>query len=224
MKKILLFISAITFAAFFLSGITCEAQGLVNVSFESAKRLGQGRFDIKPVFTHYSYSYKGQTESVGNHYGAIFGVGISQNFDLKARYERAVSTETEYGRSHSDYFSLIPKVGFTKNVSFLVPFSLYTSSHYGETWNLYSIAPSLLATLPVLPNKADVSASIKGDILFGEGESEGMLGFTLGAGISNDLNFWAIRPEVGYMIHPGDDGGQWSWGLSLQLLFGKKAK
>ncbi|MBK8232864.1 MAG: hypothetical protein IPK72_20365 [Candidatus Eisenbacteria bacterium] len=44
-----------------------------------------------------------------------------------------------------------------------------------------------------------------------------MLARNLGAGLSNDLSRWAIRPEIGFLISPDDEGVYVSYGLGFTV-------
>jgi hypothetical protein len=62
---------------------------------------------------------------------------------------------------------------------------------------------------------------LKGDYIINSGEdveNDFLLGFNVGAGFSNNLNKWAIRPEAGYLFKPGEDIGFWNIGVGIQVI------
>lgn len=44
-----------------------------------------------------------------------------------------------------------------------------------------------------------------------------MRAWNMGAGLSKELTRWAIRPEIGFLISPGDEGIFVSYGLGFTV-------
>jgi hypothetical protein len=74
----------------------------------------------------------------------------------------------------------------------------------------------LLGTLRASP-AFELNPSVKAFYPFAVEDPELFLGFTLGAGISSDLDRWAIRPEIGAVINPGEGGTTWGWTLGFSF-------
>jgi hypothetical protein len=220
-----------------LLGVTmfsCVSVSPVHSSFERAATLGKGTIELMGNYTHYVATGGGESAASNNNYGARIGYGVAKNIDLKLRYEKLVPADEEDKATYKiNYFSVIPKVSIVeKKLSFLMPVSRYnyTEDQSGEISkdHIYSIAPQLTGTLTSAKNTADVSFSVKGDYtLYSHGQgSDLFMGFNVGAGFSNNLDKWAIRPEVGYIFKPGEGGGWWSMGIGAQFILptGKKSK
>jgi hypothetical protein len=221
-KNLLLSIAAIP--AIFL--FSCATVAPVNTSYERAATLGKGGLELAGSYSHYSFSGDGESTPTNNNYGAKVGYGISNKMDVKLRYEKLVPVGLEEGsKFKANYISFIPKYSIVdKKLAFLLPLSRYNfkdASEAGETFkdHNYSIAPQFIGTFTNKTNKADLSFSLKGDLLINsEGDNDFLLGFSGGAGFSSNLDKWAIRPEVGYLFKPGETGGFWNMGIGLQVI------
>lgn len=209
-----------------LSLYSCVSVSPVHGSFERAATLGKGNIELSGNYTHYVATGDGESAASNNNYGARIGYGVTKNVDLKLRYEKLVPADEEERATYKiNYFSVIPKVSIVeKKLSFLMPVSRYnyTEDESGEISkdHIYSIAPQFIGTLTSAKNTADVSFSIKGDYaMYGHDQgSDFFVGFNLGAGFSNNLDKWAIRPEVGYLLNPSGGGGWWSMGIGAQFI------
>lgn len=49
------------------------------------------------------------------------------------------------------------------------------------------------------------------------GNGRNMRAWNMGAGLSKELTRWAIRPEIGFLISPGDEGIFVSYGLGFTV-------
>jgi hypothetical protein len=222
MKKNLL-LAAAAIPALFL--ISCATVAPVNTSYERAATLGKGGLELAGSYTHYSFSGDGESAATNNNFGGKVGYGISDKMDLKLRYEKLVPVGLDDSKFKANYISVIPKYSIVnKKFAFLLPLSRYNfkeESEAGETFkdHNYSIAPQFIGTFTNKSNQADLSFSLKGDLIIGsEGSNEFLMGFSGGAGISSNLDKWAIRPEVGYLFKPGESGGFWNMGVGLQVI------
>jgi hypothetical protein len=202
----------------------------VNTGYERAATLGKGNVDLAGSYSRYTGISEGESESLHSNYGFRAGYGLSDKVDIKLRYENISITGDGEGSLSGNYLSLVPKFSIVKNKSaFLLPISMYSGPNID---NVYSLAPQFIGTTTNSKNTIDFSGSFKGDLLFIRGENgygkdtefKFLLGLTVGAGFSQDLNKWAIRPEIGYMIEPGETGGALSYGLGLSFTLptGKK--
>ncbi|HQU71054.1 MAG TPA: hypothetical protein PKV71_06630 [Calditrichia bacterium] len=54
-------------------------------------------------------------------------------------------------------------------------------------------------------------------IPIGNPDLDVLVAFNLGLGISSDLNRWALRPEVGYLFNPGENGHYFHWSLGVSV-------
>lgn len=232
MKPFLNFCFLIITSVFFSS---C-AFAPVNNQSEKAATLKKGNFELAGSFSNYSGGGAGGFENTNNNFGARFGYGVTDRFDLKIRYEKLIPTDGFRGSGVFDegditrvnYFGVLPKFALVpQKLSLLVPVSHYGFKEQieGKEKNgaLNSIAPQILYTATSRKNKTDFSFGFKADCLFNdEGGAGVLLGTTLGAGFSSDLDKWAVRPEVGALFIAG--GAFVSYGIGVQYMFLIKRK
>lgn len=183
----------------------------INTSFESARMLGKGNAEAMGHYSHYIIADEGESEAYNNNFGLRLGYGISDKFDLKMRYIRLVP-EVE-GSSGVNYIDLAPKYAFLPGkLAGTLPVGLY----FAEGESQWVFSPKLLFTYPA-NNMFEATLAAKADI-FPDDESEVYLGFNLGFGISSNLDRWAIRPEVGLMVDPGESGRAWVLGIGFNAV------
>jgi hypothetical protein len=72
--------------------------------------------------------------------------------------------------------------------------------------------PGFLFTLPGKKNRVETTFGARTDIFF-ESEADLLIVLNLGLGLSQDLDRWAIRPDLGLVLDPGDDGVIWTFGV-----------
>lgn len=169
---------------------------------QSARLAGPGRVELTPSYSSTFLSGDGGTEKAQDHFGVQFATGVSESVDLRVRYE--------YIKIEDDgvhVLGLGPKFGLIEDrAAFYIPVG--TAIDEGiQSGDLFSFHPTLLYTWPVNPS-FELTASGKA-ILWVDRDIDDYLGFNLGAGISSDLTRWAIRPEGGVLINPGEDGRFW---------------
>ena len=208
----------------------------VNNQYEKAATLKKGNLELTGSFSDYSAGGVGGTEHTNRNFGFRAGYGITDKFDLKLRYERLMPTDGFGGEDVFDegdvkavnYFSIIPKFSLVpEKLSLLVPLSQYAyreetdGKKIDRTFN--SISPQIIYTLTGAKKKSDFSFGVKADCLLGDNGGGGvLLGTSIGAGFSSDLDKWAIRPEVGALFIAG--GAYLSYGVGLQFLVSKNKK
>jgi len=216
-----------------ISFLSC-AFAPVNNQYEKAASLKRGNIELSGSFSNYSGGGVGGFENTNRNFGGRFGYGVTDKFDLKFRYEKLMPTDGFKGTDVFDeeeiksvnYFGVIPKFALVpQKLSLLVPIS-----HYGfkEDINgketkavLNSIAPQILYTTTSRNNTTDFSVGFKADCLFTDDGGAGvLLGTTLGAGFSSDLDKWAIRPELGALFIAG--GAFVSYGIGVQFMLRKR--
>ncbi|TNE68464.1 MAG: hypothetical protein EP344_01320 [Bacteroidetes bacterium] len=189
----------------------------INTSFESARMLQKGAGELTGHYTYYTVHDDESTEGINNNFGLRLGYGIADAVDIKARYERLVPKEE--GASGINYIDLAPKVAlWPGRIAGTVPVGVYFDDEDHE----WVISPKLLFTLPA-NDQFEATFAAKADIFPEEGADD-YLGFNLGFGISNNLNRWALRPEVGVLINPGESGSSWAWGIGFNAILPHRNK
>ncbi len=87
--------------------------------------------------------------------------------------------------------------------------------------------PTILFTLPVVPNKIDFNPSVKNILSVGGYDPTGgvMMAFNAGFSISSDLSRYAIRPEYGIVYDVTRKAQYTSMGIGVSMnlsrMFGK---
>jgi hypothetical protein len=209
-KKRILFKRAISL----LIVCTLYVTGCVVAPFsdiQSAKLVGPGNVEATPHYSSIYSSYEGDSEQVQDNFGMQLGLGITSFMDVRARYE-LIHVDEDY---NVNVFGFGPKFSLIKDyVAFYTPvgFAFGEDIETSETWQVH---PTLLFTLPV-NRYFEINPSAKLLIPFQE-DSDTLVAFNLGAGISSDLEKWAIRPEIGFLFNPGEEGYYFHLSLGFSL-------
>lgn len=201
----------------------------VNLSFENAKLLEKGDGKVQASYSSYygsiydnnDESNQTKTAHYNNNFGIAFGYGISKNFNLGIRYERLsfISNEIEiFGKDYNtvdggmNYIEVGNKIRIKDDkLAFGIPLSLYIME--GES--IFSIDPRLYWTFRK-NNKFEATLTPKVHLFIADGVA-GTIGLTLGLGLSNNLDKWAFRPELGY-------DGYFSFGFGVTIYMKKQPK
>ena len=207
-------------AAIFVLAISTVACSVapINSHYESARSLRKNNMELSGSFTSYHTSDE-IVQSFNRNFGCKLGYGITDNFDLKASYQRIIPSDEDFRDEIKgvNFLSLEPKFTIAPDVFALkVPVNVYFYSMEGESSSEFSLSPTLLGTIPVSDQfEVGVAASYQ---IFLEDDTDNFLGFSLGFGLSQDLNQWAIRPEIGYQFMPDNpDGGFLNFGIGLNF-------
>jgi len=183
---------------------------------QSAKLAGKGKVEATPSFSTIQYSDDNNDDSrhVQDNFGIQAAYGMSNNADFRLRFEHIV-----IDKEGEDPFNVIgfgPKIGIVEGaVALNLPFgfALRDGIDVSETWEFH---PTLLLT-PLGGNQFEVNTSAKAIIPLNRENSDVLIAFNLGVGLSRNMEKWAIRPEVGILLNPGEDGRftHFSVGLSI---------
>ena len=181
---------------------------------QSARMAGEGRVELTPHYTSTSVAEGGESDGVQNHFGLQLATGITPKLDLRFRYENVWLK----GDGIFDGLSII---GFGPKVS-LIPdrLALYTpigTAIGKEVTDSWEFQPTVLFTLPVVPQKMDFTIAPKYVMQLCK-ECNDFFAFNTGLSLSSDLTRWAFRPEFG-MLFAEDKitSSQFSLGLSFYL-------
>ena len=178
------------------------------VPYESARMLPKGAVELKGSYSHVSERFEGESASINDGLGLGFGYGITDRINLKLRYERLFISDADEG---VNFIAFGPKFALVPNrVAMMFPFGVY--SYEGEsTWGVF---PNLMGTFPAANNKFEGTLGVRTDIFFEEG-ADLLIGLNAGFGISQDLDRWAIRPDFGLVLNPGEDGVILTFGVGF---------
>ena len=180
--------------------------------------MGPGRFEVTPNYSSANFSEDGESEKLQNHFGVQVATGLTPRADLRLRYEYISLVDN--GDSGVSVLGAGPKFGLVEDrVAIYAPvgFAFGDDIESGDTWQFQ---PTVLFTYP-FHNYAEATASGRGVIWLGE-DRDNFVGANLGLGLSPDLDRWAVRPEVGFLKNPGEEGTAWQWSVGFTIFFGSE--
>lgn len=209
----------------FLSVVLISALCLVVLSegcapvfsdLQGAGLVGKNRYEITPSFSTVSAQSEGESEHVQNHYGVQVGYGISDGADFRFRLER-IQLDTHGGESvGATVIGLGPKIGRRHgSVALYLPVGMAFGEDVEED-ETFEFHPTLLTSIPLLP-EVEFSPSFKVLIPLTRENADVLVAVNLGMGIGQ-LDRFAIRPELGFLFNPGEEGNflQFSLGLAFR--------
>jgi hypothetical protein len=192
---------------------------------QSAKLVDKGRVELTPSASRVGFSNDDDDESghVQNDFGVQVGVGLHEAVELRGRYEHV---KVAGDGPSFEVVGFGPKIRLVRDrLALYVPVgrafggpddSDLVNSDLSETW---AVHPTLLFTVPA-HRTVEVNASAKYLVpLKGKG-GDNLVAFNLGLGLGPNLERWAIRPEAGILLSPGESGHFYH--LSLGLSFRPK--
>jgi hypothetical protein len=186
---------------------------------QSARLAGTGRIEATPSFSTVSFSGDGESERIQTHVGLQVATGIGARTDLRLRFERIDVRDEDFG---ANVIGFGPKFSLMFDriaLNLPVGFAFGSDIEMSETWQIH---PTLLGTLPVHP-AVELNGSIKMLVpLVERNEIDDLVAFNIGLGIGPDLARWAIRPEVGWMFNPGEDGHFRHFSIGLTYYFDRR--
>lgn len=201
------------------------------VSFEGASALKPAQLEISlyGAGSYYTISYGGESVSgtIGYLPGLKVGIGIVNNFDVKASYSRGFyKRATKLEDSKSNNISIMPKVSFLQgHLAFQLPFTVmlanvsYNGEERSETY--YLLSPRLIGSYRY-KQYIEVNLSPLFEVFIpGQGDDPSyFIGGNLGLALSSNLQRWSVRPEgfISYLF-PQDDVDYsflyYGWGLAF---------
>jgi len=177
-------------------------------TIQSAKLVDKGKFEVTPSFSMVYFSDKGSMEHYQDDYGLQIAYGLENksNFHLRYEFINVPPMEELYGESISaNVLGFGPKIGIVKDrIAFCLPIGFAFGGNIEDISDTWEFHPTLIATLPV-SNNFEFNPSSKVLVPL-SGDSDILIAFNLGAGISTNLDKWAIRPEAGFLLNPGEEG------------------
>jgi hypothetical protein len=194
-----------------LFGVANSSQGCAPVfsDLQGARVLAPGKMEVTPGV---SMVYPSGDDRPGQReMGVQVAAGTAPGFELRARYVRVSGIAGAAG----NVFAVGPKIALVPDrLALHLPMSFAGDG----TISGLTLSPTLLGTLPLSSTKVDFNLSGKAILPLSSG-SDKLVAIDAGLALSPDLSCWAVRPEVGMLFNPGDDGYfvQVSLGLSFAI-------
>jgi len=181
--------------------------------FQHAALVSPGEYEVTPSYSYVQSSFDGEREKVLDEFGLQLATGLSDRAELRARYHlQSIEEDKISVLAAGPKFALAPdRLALYSPIGFGFGSDIESS----ETWQ---IQPTLIGTIPASPS-LEVNLSAKG-LIWLNNDADNLVAFNLGLGLGPDLSRWAIRPEVGVLINPGEDGSYWQYGLAFSTALG----
>jgi hypothetical protein len=177
--------------------------------------MQSGAVEVQGSASAYALVAGGGAGLMNSNVGGKVGIGVSDRYNIKMRYERYFYPSfegLELDLFANSYFELDNKIAFNDNgrfaLSLPVGFYLWNPNVMDETSGLTSeiafidFKPKALITFSN-SNSFEFSIIPKCHFNFAPGLEESLMplrispAISFGAGFSTDLDKWAIRPEIG---------------------------
>lgn len=187
---------------------------------QSARTVGKNHIEATPLYSVSDYHEDKASYKMQNHIGIQTAYGITSRLDLRARYEY-ISQRDVTSPYHYSVIGFGPKFSLLENkIAFSLPIGCAFGNEIQTNWQAH---PTLLFTLPVTTAKMEIELTLapKYMITFTE-DSEDYFAVNANAAFSTNLNRWAIRPEFGVLVNPGDPGFITHFSIALSVNFGRE--
>lgn len=182
--------------------------------FQTARLLSRGRYEVTPSYSSVSLSNEGASQSMTDNWGVQVGYGLTDQANLRFRYERLESAFD--GSKGYNYLALGPKFGLIKDRAACgFPVGLYWGADL-DTPDTWHIQPTLCLTKG-LGSTVEITVAPSYLMFLKEGADD-WVALNVGLGFSSDLTKWAVRPEIGFLKNPGEEGHYSSWGLAISVI------
>jgi len=181
---------------------------------QGARLAGKGRVQVTPSFSKVGFASSGGDVSLQREYTLQVAGGVTENLELRGRYTRITPPGGSGGEGGVNVIGAGPKVGLVPGrlaVGLPVGLAFGEGIEASETLQAH---PTVFFTVPAHRN---LEVNLSGKALVPLRGGDVGLAANLGLGLSTDLDRWAVRPEVGVLKYPGDEGyiRQVSIGLTL---------
>ena len=182
---------------------------------QGAGLVGKNRYEITPSFSTVSFQNEGESEHVQNHYGVQVGYGISDRADFRFRLER-IQLDTNGEESvGATVIGLGPKIGRRHGpVALYLPVGMAFGEDVDEDESI-EFHPTLLTSIPLLP-EVEFNPSFKVLIPLTREGADVLVAVNLGMGLGQ-IDRFAIRPELGFLFNPGEEGNYRHFSLGLAI-------
>lgn len=182
--------------------------------FQSARIVPKGKVEVTPSFSAVTFTEDGDTEHLQDVYGAQVAFGAGEVSEVRVAFARVDFVDEDGG---FNVFGFGPKWRIVRDhmAGYLpVGFAFGEDIEVSETW---AVHPTVIFS-GRLHRVVEVNPSVKVLLPLAGGAEEIRLAFNLGFGISNNLDVWALRPEIGIMVNPGEEGFLIAYSVGMSLI------
>ena len=183
---------------------------------QGAELVGEEVLELTPSASLVTFANGGESDHVQDHLGLQAAYGWSDHLDLRVRYERIVVVAGD-GDFTANVVAFGPKFGEQRGRAALyLPVGCAFGDDVDDSSETWQFHPTLLFTIPMSRN-LELNPSTKALIPLTQKEGDTLLALNLGLAFKGDSGGWAIRPEFGILIDPGEDGYYLHFSLGLSL-------
>lgn len=185
---------------------------------QGARVLGKGRFEVTPSYTATDWRAKDDHDEIDDRIGIQTAFGVSDDVDWRVRYERVepssfdgfnvVAAGPKFYLSESRLGDIVLRTALYTPIGFAFGSGL----DVGDTVEFH---PTSLASLE-LDHRIEINGSAK--VLIRKGDE--FIAFNVGASLGHDLDRLVLRPEIGILLNPGEDGYYTHFSVGASYMFG----
>ena len=182
---------------------------------QSARLVQKGGVEASGIYSNVGFAEDGEADHIQNHIGVRFAYGFSDEVNVRFGYENVF----ESGEDGAHIVGIGPKFQILPDrIAAYLPIGTAFGSNI-STSDSWQIQPTALFTIPITSN-IEFNPSAKWLIPLSS-DQENQVALNFGAGLSTDINRWAIRPEIGLLYNPGSGGHytHYSVGFTFYPLF-----
>lgn len=188
-------------------------QGCAAVSFQDAKMLGKGKVEFTPMVSRVGASEDGDSEAIGTGYGGMIAAGVSDKVDFIAGYERFKPTDSNGGGIN--LAGLGPKISLAKDKAALLIPVTFAFGNDVDVSDSIQVSPTAVFSVPL---GKSVTFNPGARVVWSNCEDcDVLFGASAGFSVPFASGKAVLRPEIGALKNPGEDGFIWTFGLGLSL-------
>jgi hypothetical protein len=206
----------------FVLGLAAVAADCAPVfsDLQSARVTRTGEFEVTPSASMVHFADEDSVH-IQNDYGIQVAGGVYDGIELRARYAHVITeSDGDQPGIGVHVFGFGPKLRLVKDrLALAVPFGFAFGGPVEDSGETWEVQPTLIGTLPITKS-LDVTAAAKYIIPFTE-DADNLVALNVGLGIGPADRF-VVRPEVGFLWDPGEEGYFWHLSLGFSLVLGAR--
>jgi hypothetical protein len=185
--------------------------------FQSARLAGKGQVEVTP-----SYSTVGISgEQFQDQLGGQFAVGVSDDLDFRARYERVWIDGSDV--DHVNVIGFGPKIPLHRDrAAFYLPVGCAFGENI-ETPRTWEAHPTLITT-QVVNGRFEVNVSAKALLSLNDDTFNTRFALNLGFGFGPDIMTYIFRPEAGILFHVSGGDPFYHFGVGVSMATTKRKR